>query len=138
MTALGDQQQREQAGLLATRVAISVEHHLKREREVGSLSRYVSVSRFAGLKSRADHLHSMAAGLFPRGAQIKSTFVTLLVPPVTQAGGLKMRGEFVEDVVFSEMAQVVWAAAGPAAMGADEAGVDAMDLGGGELPTSSQ
>jgi hypothetical protein len=39
-------------------------------------------------------------------------FVTLLVPPVTQISGLKMRGEFVEDVVFPELAQGVGPQAG--------------------------
>lgn len=76
------------------------------------------VSRFAGLKSRADHLHSLAVGLFPRGERDQVHFVTLLVPPVTPPGGLKPRGEFVEDVVFPELAQVVGTQAGPAAMGA--------------------
>jgi len=59
-------------------------------------------------------------------------FVTLLVPPITQARGLKLRGEFVEDVVFPELAQVFRPQAGPTAMGADEAGVEAIDFGGGD------
>jgi hypothetical protein len=49
----------------------------------------------------------MAVGLFPRGARDQVHFVTLLVPPVTPPGGLKLRGEFVADVVFPELAQVV-------------------------------
>jgi hypothetical protein len=52
-------------------------------------------------------MHSMAVGLFPRGEWDQVHFVTLLVPPVTPPGGLKLRGEFVADVVFPELAQVV-------------------------------
>jgi hypothetical protein len=52
-------------------------------------------------------LHSLAVGLFPRGEWDQVHFVTLLVPPVTPPGGLKLRGEFVEDVMFPELAQVV-------------------------------
>jgi len=70
------------------------------------------VSRFAGLKSRADHLHSLAVGLFPRGERDQVHFVTLLVPPVMSPGGLKLRDESVEDVVFPELARGRWAAAG--------------------------
>ena len=33
--------------------------------------------------------------------------MTLLVPPVTPPGGLTLRGEFVEDIVFPELAQIV-------------------------------
>ncbi len=63
---------------------------------------------------------------FPARRPDQVHFVTLLVPPVTQAGGLKLRGEFVEDLVFPELAQVVGPQPCPAAMGADEAGVEAV------------
>ena len=69
---------------------------------------------------------------FPARRPDQVHFVTLFVPPVTQVGGLKMRGEFVEDVVFPEVAQVVGPQAGPAAMGTDEASVETIDFGGGD------
>ena len=38
-------------------------------------------------------MHSMAVGLFPHGEWDQVHFVTLLVPPVTPLGSLKLRGE---------------------------------------------
>ena len=55
--------------------------------------------------------------------------MALLVAPIAQRGGLQLRREFVQNVVFPKPPQVVGPQGGPAAKGAHKARVETIDLG---------